>query len=1144
MKRIASLSAVHRVVALAAGLVGAIVLLLATPAAAQAGLCDWVGSASNNWESTSNWGGDCGFGNLPGLGDDVRIPASATRFPTLSTSQSFRGMRIEAGAVMTITASGEATLSGDSAVTGTIRSLPGSRLTLSPGVSSSLARFASSQVIQGELRLGGAGLGTGTLILEGANRLTISDTGSLVLGAGFAGGSDWDFQGQLDNRGLMSLAKDLTINAPGAVHTSTGEIRIAAGASLAFLGGPTQRVTLGGSVVLTANTNTSAPAELIVDGGTFIHQGGTLTGTGAMALRNGVTGTLTGDMVNRLGELSVRNSSLSGAAKLDNRGLLTLDQSVIGAELSNAGLVASRLTNTLSGKVTTFPGSTLQLLPKTANEPVWLQVDQGLENGGTLDLSSASGTSNWRWYVSSPVLTNTPTGQINVALSSAKAVFSGRLLNQGAFNVDGATILTTTNAVHTSTGSITLQGGYLDATHGDLVNLGSLSFSGVSLPGALEAAGMPNQPSGGIWMGSRTVTNGPGGSINAGTGVLSVDAPTPMSINRYWLEGELRNQGALNVGAQLTVTWPGAVHTSTGSINLSRGALNFGERFNNQGSLTFSSTTGATELGVSCAGPSAQPCRFENAAAGTVSVNGPAILKAELNNAGLITINDTLTLTKPGKTHTNTGTITLLQKFAEYEEFTNYGTINLGPAALSYAKPSQVQLYYSTFRSPLTNGPGGVIVANGPSMLEAELLNNGTLNVDASLTISRVGKTHVNSGTINLNNDFEILGEFSNNGVINFNSTITPTGALQPRARGSAIWIHADALNNTPSGTLNVLATATGGAHIEAALINQGTLNVNAPLTLTKPGAVHTNTGVIEINDGYLSTPEHFINAGVLNLNGLAAATGALQPRSRGHAIWIQSSALNNAPSGTLNVLATPISATLTARPQAGSAMIQAQLNNQGTLNISGSLEVSATGLIHQNTGVINVLTDASFAQPLTNAGTVSVTGASLSVAGVYTQTGGLMALNGTLSAPETRLQGGVLRGTGALKGNLTNGALVAPGNSPGALSVSGDYTQLPSGSLNIELGGTVPGSQYDTLTVSGAASLSGTLNVSLVNAFAPANGNTFTFLNAATRSGAFGIVTGAALDGGKRLAPVYGPDYARLLMQGRATFLPGLMRH
>jgi len=190
------------------------------------------------------------------------------------------------------------------------------------------------------------------------------------------------------------------------------------------------------------------------------------------------------------------------------------------------------------------------------------------------------------------------------------------------------------------------------------------------------------------------------------------------------------------------------------------------------------------------------------------------------------------------------------------------------------------------------------------------------------------------------------------------------------------------------------------------------------------------------------------------------------------------------------------------------------------------------------------VLADVSFAQPLTNAGTISVTAAQLSVADAYTQTAGLTALNGTLSVPEAWLLGGALRGAGALNGNLTNAARVAPGNSAGALSVGKHYTQLPAGSLDIELGGTTPETSYDTLSVGGDAILSGTLNVTLVNAFAPVNGNTFTFLTAASRSGVFSAVTGAALDGGKRLAPVYGDDFAALVMQGRVTFLPQLLRN
>ncbi len=229
--------------------------------------------------------------------------------------------------------------------------------------------------------------------------------------------------------------------------------------------------------------------------------------------------------------------------------------------------------------------------------------------------------------------------------------------------------------------------------------------------------------------------------------------------------------------------------------------------------------------------------------------------------------------------------------------------------------------------------------------------------------------------------------------------------------------------------------------------------------------------------------------------------------------------------------------------PSLASVTLETQFINQGTLNIHTTLEVSATGRVHQNSGLIRVFADASFGQALTSTGTISIPAASLSIATAYTQTAGLTALNGTLSVPEARVLGGALRGSGVLKGNLTNGALVAPGNSPGALIVSGDYTQLPAGSLSIELGGTISQTQYDLLNVSGAASLSGTLNVSLINAFSPANGDTFTFLSAGSRSGAFSALTGVALDGGKRLAPVYGPGFAGLVMQGRVTFLPQLLK-
>ena len=81
----------------------------------------------------------------------------------------------------------------------------------------------------------------------------------------------------------------------------------------------------------------------------------------------------------------------------------------------------------------------------------------------------------------------------------------------------------------------------------------------------------------------------------------------------------------------------------------------------------------------------------------------------------------------------------------------------------------------------------------------------------------------------------------------------------------------------------------------------------------------------------------------------------------------------------------------------------------------------------------------------------------------------------------------------------MTNTAgTVAPGASPGTLSIIGTYTQGPSGVLDMQIGGLVAGTEYDQLLVSGTATLGGTLNTSLINGFVPVAGQSFTFIQAA----------------------------------------------
>ncbi|HND55657.1 MAG TPA: hypothetical protein PLV92_24750, partial [Pirellulaceae bacterium] len=128
---------------------------------------------------------------------------------------------------------------------------------------------------------------------------------------------------------------------------------------------------------------------------------------------------------------------------------------------------------------------------------------------------------------------------------------------------------------------------------------------------------------------------------------------------------------------------------------------------------------------------------------------------------------------------------------------------------------------------------------------------------------------------------------------------------------------------------------------------------------------------------------------------------------------------------------------------------------------------------------------------------------------------------NGSFSSPaptwtalpsnSVNLQGGVLAGAGTVHGNMTNGATVSPGGAgaAGTLSINGAYTQTAAGVLNVDLGGTTAGSQYDQLASTGAATLDGTLNVNLINGFSPPSGDSFTVVAAASRNGQFATENG-----------------------------------
>lgn len=98
---------------------------------------------------------------------------------------------------------------------------------------------------------------------------------------------------------------------------------------------------------------------------------------------------------------------------------------------------------------------------------------------------------------------------------------------------------------------------------------------------------------------------------------------------------------------------------------------------------------------------------------------------------------------------------------------------------------------------------------------------------------------------------------------------------------------------------------------------------------------------------------------------------------------------------------------------------------------------------------------------------------------------GFLEVKNLTIQTGGSLINQGTINGSGTIVGPVTNSSILAPGHSPGAYNITGDYTATSTATHNFEVAGTNSG-QYDLLSVSGNLNLDGTLNVSLISGFSP----------------------------------------------------------
>jgi hypothetical protein len=333
----------------------------------------------------------------------------------------------------------------------------------------------------------------------------------------------------------------------------------------------------------------------------------------------------------------------------------------------------------------------------------------------------------------------------------------------------------------------------------------------------------------------------------------------------------------------------------------------------------------------------------------------------------------------------------------------------------------------------------GTTIFNGDT-LAGIMTNSGNATFNAGGTI---GGVYTNTGTTTLNGT-TVAGTYTNNGTTNLNGVETLASGATFNENGTVSFTIDSTLNN--NGVFNWNSGSIDGA--AAFSVNPGgslVMTASGNRTLNGPSLSDLAESVTTLGAGTLT-----INGGTLSANNLTVATGAtLALPTTGGALNVLLS--TNGASGVVNLNGT---LSIGTPPPAGTTATGGGTVTTNTINVNGT---GATLIANGGDGSIDAV-----AVNLLNGGTLMGSGS----VGVSSSAFGALAVNNA-------------------------GGFVAPGNSPGILTIDGTYAQASTGTLVVQIQGNTPGS-YDQLIVRDGASLNGALQVNVLPGYQPAVGQTF----------------------------------------------------
>ncbi|NUL83284.1 MAG: hypothetical protein HUU60_11265 [Armatimonadetes bacterium] len=174
------------------------------------------------------------------------------------------------------------------------------------------------------------------------------------------------------------------------------------------------------------------------------------------------------------------------------------------------------------------------------------------------------------------------------------------------------------------------------------------------------------------------------------------------------------------------------------------------------------------------------------------------------------------------------------------------------------------------------------------------------------------------------------------------------------------------------------------------------------------------------------------------------------------------------------------------------------------------------------------------FNVPSSNSGTISAEAGTIRFAQSFSMNIGILRVGpGGLihfNLP-TSINGGIIEGSKVKAARLNmSGGKVSPGQSPGRLTIEGDFELGEAADLVIEIAGLQSGTEHDVLEVTGQAILAGGLEIALLDGFEPEIGDEFQIATFASRQGPFSRIVGAVQSGDIVLRVRYGATDVRLI--------------